>query len=206
MDIMLIAGLWLRATVWEGTAAELARLGHRPIPVELPGVDDEDPDATLADQIGAVLAAVDHADRPLVVGHSAAATLAWMAADRRPDTVAGAVMVGGFPPASGGLYADFFEIVDGVMPFPGWEPFEGPDSDDIDDATKQRVAAETVPVPEGVARGTVELTDERRHDVPVTMVCPEYSPDDVVDIDSGHWPMGTRPLELARILAAVAAR
>jgi hypothetical protein len=55
------------------------------------------------------------------------------------------------------------------------------------------------------------------------MVCPEYTPAearewldagdlpelakakhiDLVDIDSGHWPMLTRPAELARILADI---
>jgi pimeloyl-ACP methyl ester carboxylesterase len=55
-------------------------------------------------------------------------------------------------------------------------------------------------------------------------VCPEFSPAqarewiaagdmpelarakhlDLVDIDSGHWPMLTRPVELARLLAAAA--
>jgi hypothetical protein len=56
--------------------------------------------------------------------------------------------------------------------------------------------------------------------VPVTLVCPEFSPDEArawlaegelpelertevtfVDVDSGHWPMVTRPAELARLLA-----
>src|SRR5690606_1000497 len=111
----------------------------------------------LDDQVAAVVAAVDRADSPIVVGHSAASTLAWIAADRRPDAVRSAVLVGGFPAGDGDTYAEYFEIVDGVMPFPGWGPFEGPDSDDLDDAAKEAVAAGAVPVAEGVARGTVQL-------------------------------------------------
>jgi pimeloyl-ACP methyl ester carboxylesterase len=58
----------------------------------------------------------------------------------------------------------------------------------------------------------------------VLVVCPEFTPDqakawiaggetpelarakhvDLVDIDSGHWPMFTRPAELARLLADAA--
>jgi hypothetical protein len=77
-----------------------------------------------------------------------------------------------------------------------------------------------VPVPEGVAQGVVRLTDERRYDVPVALICPEFTPAQVrewiaegelpelarakhlelVDIDSGHWPMLTRPAELAALL------
>jgi hypothetical protein len=62
--------------------------------------------------------------------------------------------------------------------------------------------------------------------VPVTLICPEFSPEqaqewidsgevpeltlvthlDLVDIDSGHWPMVTKPRVLARLLAAASSR
>ncbi len=220
MDIVLIAGLWLPVTVWDEVAGALEALGHRPIPVALPGVDDGSTTATLDDQLGAVLAAVDGADRPLVVGHSAASTLAWLAADRRPDGVGGVVMIGGMPTPDGEPYAAFFPVVDGEMAFPGWGPFEGPDSDDLDGEARARIESGAVAVPEGVASGVVRLTDDRRFDVPVTLVCPEFSTDQArewlaegqmpelakahqlsfVDIDSGHWPMASCPAELARVL------
>jgi pimeloyl-ACP methyl ester carboxylesterase len=112
------------------------------------------------------------------------------------------------------------------MPFPGWEPFEGADAADLDAETRGRFTSAAVPVPEGVARGVVRLTDERRFDVPAVLVCPEFSPAeaqewldagelpelsrvqhlDLVDIDSGHWPMLTRPHELAQILISTANR
>lgn len=225
MDIVLIAGLWLDASTWDSVADHLRASGHRPVPVELPGQGDGDTGATLDDQVAAVLAAVDAADgRPLVVGHSAACTLAWLVADARPDDVAGVVLIGGFPSAGGEPYADLFEPQDGVMAFPGWAPFEGPDSADLDDAAKAAFEASSIPVPEWVSRGVVRLTDERRFDVPVVVVCPEFTPDgakewiaagDVpelararqvtfVDLDSGHWPMITAPEALARVLAEVA--
>ena len=70
----------------------------------------------------------------------------------------------------------------------------------------------------------IRLADERRYDVPVVLICPEFSPaqarewiehgqvpelaksKDVsfIDIDSGHWPMISAPAELARLLAQVA--
>jgi pimeloyl-ACP methyl ester carboxylesterase len=226
MDILLVGGLWLNgATVWDRVASELEALGHHPVPVTLPGQGDGSVSATLEDQLAAVLAAVDAAPgRPLVVGHSAACTLAWMAADRRPQRVARIALVGGAPTTDGQPYADFFEVRDGLMPFPGWEPFQGPDAADLDERARKELEAAAVPVPEGVARGVVRLTDERRFGVPVVMVCPEFGPDqarewidggevpelaraervDFVDIDSGHWPMLTRPAELARLLARVA--
>jgi pimeloyl-ACP methyl ester carboxylesterase len=225
MDIVLIAGLWLDASAWDGVVPALEALGHHPVPVTLPGQGDGARSATLEDQVAAVLAAVDSAPgRPMVVGHSAASTLAWLAADARPEKVARVALVGGFPGADGTPYADFFEVTDGVMPFPGWEPFEGADSADLDEEARRRFEAAAVPVPEGVSRGVVRLADERRYGVPVVLVCPEYSPAQArewisagavpelakathvkyVDIDSGHWPMITRPAELARLLAATA--
>src|SRR3954454_14442474 len=102
MDILLIAGLWLDAAAWDPVVPALTALGHRPVPVALPGQGDGDGSATLEDQVAAVLAAVDIADgTPLVVGHSAACTLAWRAADARPGAVAGVVLIGGFPSADG---------------------------------------------------------------------------------------------------------
>jgi pimeloyl-ACP methyl ester carboxylesterase len=225
MDIILIAGLWLDGTAWRDVVPALQELGHRPIPLTLPGQGDGRPSATLDDQVAAVLAAVDAADGPsLVVGHSAAATLAWLAADARADKVAKVALIGGFPSADGEPYADFFPTADGMMAFPGWEPFEGADSADLDEATRDSMAAAAIPVPEGVTKGVVRLTDERRYDIPVVLVCPEFSPAqaqewiasgelpelarvkhlEYVDIDSGHWPMVTKPVELARLLAAAA--
>ncbi|MBO0805949.1 MAG: alpha/beta hydrolase [Nocardiopsaceae bacterium] len=225
MDMLLIGGLWLDGSAWDKVVPALEELGHHPVPLTLPGQGDGAASATLDDQVAAVLAAVDAAPgKPVVVGHSAASTLAWLAADARPERVARVVLVGGFPSADGKPYADFFEIAGGVMPFPGWGPFEGPDSADLDEAARRAIASAAIPVPEGVARGVVRFADERRFDVPVTVVCPEFTPADarewidggqvpelaksrhvdLVDIGSGHWPMFTRPADLARLLAVVA--
>ena len=225
MDIVLVAGLWLDGSAWDEVVPALKALGHRPVPLTLPGQGDGSTSATLDDQLATVLAAVDAApERPMVVGHSAACSLAWLAADSRPEKVAKVALIGGFPSHDGQTYADFFEPKDGVMPFPGWTPFEGPDSVDLDEEARRRFEAAAIPVPVGVSRGVVRLTDDRRFDVPVVLVCPEFDPAqarewinagdvpelakakhlDVVDIDSGHWPMVTRPAELARLLAAAA--
>ncbi|WP_182376905.1 alpha/beta hydrolase [Nocardioides sp. WS12] len=222
MDIVLIAGMWLDGSAWDAVVPELEKLGHRPIPLTLPGQGDGNADATYDDQVAAVVAAVDAADGPaLVVGHSAACALAWAAVDTRPEQVAHVALIGGMPRQDGEKYFGFFEPVDGVVPFPGWEPFAGPDSDDIPDDMKATVAAGAIAVPAAITQGIVRLTDERRYDVPVTLVCPEFSPAeakewlesgdipaltkatrlDFADIDSGHWPMFTKPAELAGILA-----
>lgn len=227
MDIVLVAGLWLDGSAWDAVVPALEALGHRPVPLTLPGQGDGRRSATLDEQVAAALAAIDASPgKPLVVGHSAACTLAWLAADARPEKVAKVALIGGFPSSDGQPYFGGFETTDGVLPFPGWGPFEGPDSADLGEDTKRRIAAAAIPVPEGVTKGVVHLTDERRFDVPVAIVCPEFTPaearewigaDDVpelakakhlefVDIDSGHWPMFSKPNELARLLSEVAAQ
>jgi pimeloyl-ACP methyl ester carboxylesterase len=223
VDMLLIAGLWLDGSVWGKVAEQLEARGHHAVPVTLPGQGDGNASATLADQSAAVIAAVDAAaGRPMVVGHSAACSLAWLAADARPAKISKVALIGGFPAAAGQAYFDAAQ--DGALAFPGWGEFEGPDSADLDDAAKQAIASAAIPVPEGVIRGVVRLTDERRYDVPVVLVCPEFSPAQArewiehgqvpelakakkvsfLDIDSGHWPMISAPAGLARLLAGVA--
>lgn len=227
MDIVLIAGLWLDGSAWAEVVPALERLGHHPMALTLPGQGAGPRTATLDDQVAALLAAVDATSaRPMVVGHSAAASLAWLAADARPEKVAQVVLIGGFPAGDGQPYADLFEPQDGVLAFPGWGAFEGPDSADLDDTARQQIEAAAIPVPEGVSKGKVRLRDARRFDVPVVLVCPEFSPAqarewitagelpelararhlDLVDIDSGHWPMVSQPAALARLLDSVAVR
>lgn len=147
-----------------------------------------------------------------------------MAIDARPDAVSGVAFVGGFPQSDGEPYADFYEPVNGQMEFPGWAAFEGPDSADLDEPTRDSIASGMVPVPEGVSRAPVRLRDERRYRVPVTVICPEFSPEDaqeeidggnapelaavvnvrIIDLDSGHWPMVTQPAALAEAIIAAA--
>jgi pimeloyl-ACP methyl ester carboxylesterase len=101
-----------------------------------------------------------------------------------------------------------------------------PHSADLDDAAKQALASAAIPVPEGVTRGVVRLADESRYDVPVVVICPEFTPAQArewigqgevpelakssnvsfASIDSGHWPMISAPAGLARLLAQAAAR
>jgi pimeloyl-ACP methyl ester carboxylesterase len=222
MDIVLMAGLWLQESAWAGVAARLAERGHRPVPVALPGQGDGNRSATLADQVAAVLAAVDSAaGRPMVVGHSAASSLAWLAVDARPGKVARAVFVGGWPAPDGQPYFDGLPAKDGAVSFPGWDEFEGPDSADLDGAARQAFAAAAIPVPEGVASAAVRLADPRRYAVPAVLICPAQIKElisqgqlpelakiqnlSLVDIDSGHWPMITAPAELARLIDQAAA-
>ncbi|WP_110182219.1 alpha/beta fold hydrolase [Nocardioides solisilvae] len=230
MRTVLVAGLWLDARAWAEVVPALAELAVDGVPVSLPGQGAPAPEGratTLDDQLAAVVAEVDatpEGEQVVVVGHSAASTLAWAAADARLDRVAGVVLVGGVPTTDGTAYADFFPPADDVVPFPGWEPFEGPGIADLDAEARAALAALTLPVPHSVTTSTVRYTDARRRDVPVVLVCCEFTPEQarewiagdvpelqqatrlrLVDLDAGHWPMASAPVPFARCLAEAAA-
>lgn len=227
MKIVLIAGMWLDGRSWQQVIPELERHGHDAVAVSLPGQGGAPAEATLDDQVAAVVAAVDQAGGPVVVvGHSAAATLAWVAADARPEVVARVVMVGGFPVADGSAYFDAIEPVDGQVVWPGWQTFAGPDSDDLDEAARALMELHLHPVSSAITHARVRLGDERRYQVPVTLICPEFSVEDArtwiasgeltelektdrldfADIDSGHWPMYSAPVEFAAMLDEITRR
>lgn len=220
MRIVLVNGLWLTASVWTPVLRELQARSVDAVAVEVPTA----PGTTFDDQLGAVLGAIDASPTPvIVVGHSAAATLAWAATAARVDLVRRAVFIGGMPVADGEQYAPFFPVEDGVMAFPGWGPFEGADSDDLDADQRAEIERDAVPVPGEVATGVVHYASDDRFDIGATLVCPEFSAADAkewleagelpelarvrdleyVDLDSGHWPMVSAPRELAEILAAI---
>jgi pimeloyl-ACP methyl ester carboxylesterase len=90
--------------------------------------------------------------------------------------------------------------------------------------TRPSASVAAIPVPEGVTRAVIRLADERRYDVPVVLICPEFTPAQArqwidqgevpelaksknlsfLDIDSGHWPMISAPADLARLLSQAA--
>ncbi len=82
-------------------------------------------------------------------------------------------------------------------------------------------------MPGGVLRETVELTNDARRDIPSTMICTAYPSEEYkkyaadhdwawlagvgelrnatwIDLPTSHWPMWSRPQELAAIIGDVA--
>jgi len=231
MDVVLVPGAWLNAASWEKVTALLEQAGHRPHPLTLPGMASVDADRsgiTLGDHVRAVVEAIDRVEgQVLLVGHSVGAGIAHAAVDARPDRVARAVYVGGFPGPDGRPLLTGLPAHDGEVPMPDWaEVGEQANIVDFDDAGLTRFYADAVPEPEGVLTSPQRLTDERRYDVPVTVVCPEFSAEDLrgwvadgeepvtefarisdveyVDLPGGHWPQLTQPDKLARIIVDAA--
>jgi pimeloyl-ACP methyl ester carboxylesterase len=227
MEIVLVPGLWLHGSSWDAVTPTLESAGHRVRALTLPGMESKDADrtgVTRADQVDAVVAAIDDADGPvLLVGHSAGGGIVHAAVDARPDRVARAIYVGGFPTPDGQSGPAMFPAANGEVPMPDWaEIGEEADIVDFDEESLAQFYADAIPVPETVLTEPQRLSDERRYDVPVTAICPEYTVEqlrtwikdgeepvaeftrikdvDFVDLPGGHWPQLTQPDKRAQAI------
>lgn len=225
MDILLIPGLWLDASSWGAIVPALEQAGHEPRPLTMPGVGapgSETADIGIQDWVDAVVAEIDAAAGQVVlVGHSGGGNVVWAAAEARADRVARVIFVDTVPPPDGGVISEF-EIVDGVIPFPGWDSFDDEDVADLDEATRATWADRTRAVPAKVPTDPIRLEGERRRSVPVTILSggmneqsfreaisqwgrfgEEFAAierSEVVRLGSGHWPQFSQPDALARAL------
>jgi pimeloyl-ACP methyl ester carboxylesterase len=234
LDIILIPGLWLDGSSWDRVVPVLEQSGHRAHPLTLPGMESREADRsriTLRDHVDVVVDTIDSlagdSGKVVLVGHSAGAAIAYAAVDARPDRVARAILIGGFPTADGDALVEGFAAEGGEIPFPDWSEFTEDDLADLDEAALAEFRERALPSPEGVTRGPQRLTDERRYEVPFTVIATEFTSAmlrdwinqgeapvrefakirDVtyVDLPTGHWPQFTRPEALGQaILDAIA--
>jgi pimeloyl-ACP methyl ester carboxylesterase len=233
MDIILIPGLWLDGSSWDDVTPILERSGHRTHPLALPGTESVDADRsqiTLDDHVDAVVDAIDSVapagSAVGLVGHSHGGVLAYAASDRRADRVAHLVYVASEPHAADEPYADGegggWPSVGGEVPLPDWAFFDDEMTADLDEAQRDAIRRRSVPSPNLATRMPLALADDRRLDIPSTVIACEYSSGQLkewiaagepsaqelgrlrnvtyVDLDSGHWPQFTRPAAIAEII------
>jgi pimeloyl-ACP methyl ester carboxylesterase len=233
MDVVLIPGLWLDGSSWDEVVPTLDQAGHRTHALTLPGMESRDADRskiTLRDHVDAVVEVIDSFDpadgKVVLVGHSGGGAIAHAAVDTRPDRVARVVYVDSWPLGAGGVINDGYPADNGEVPLPGWSLFDEDDLVDLDDELRTAFRERAVPSPEHVARDPQQLFDERRYDVPATVIACEFTSAmlrqwmeqgeppllelaklrdvEYIDLPTGHWPQFTRPQELGRaILASV---
>ena len=230
--VVLVPGFWLGAWAWDDVVAHLHEHGVAALALTMPGLEANYPDrgsVRLEDHVAAIeqaLALAPPGARTVLVAHSGAAVPATVALDRHVDEVDHVVWV------------DTAPVVDGYVMDPDVEGSERPLSAQYDEELEQgsmaglseeQLAAfreRAVPQPASSMRDAVSLADERRLDVPGTIVCTAFSAADyrsyaeqgtpflqgllqhrrleLVDLPTGHWPMWSKPAELADIIAQAA--
>lgn len=230
--IVLIAGHWLGAWAWDETLEHLESDHIRAVAMTLPGLDGDDSDRatkTLDDQAAAIRDVVaQHGDQPaILVAHSGANAPVSLVLDRHPELVSRVVWVDSGPVADGSVFAPDFPDELEELPLPSFDALgqqaslEGLSADIL-----ERFRARAVPEPAAVIRQPVELVNEARHGIPTTLVCCSISSEqvmelvqaghpmfaevanfehvDTIDLPTGHWPMWSRPGDLAEVIRSAA--
>lgn len=196
--------------------------------------DDPDRAArTLDDQADAIRAELERLEvsterRAVIVAHSGANAPVSLILDRHPELVARVVWVDSGPVASGSVFApDLPHDVD-ELPLPPFDVLGQQASlEGLSPEMLARFREQAVPEPGPVLRQSVELVNDDRRAVPTTLVCCSirsgqvrelaqaghpmfaevaYLMDvDMIDLPTGHWPMWSRPRDLAEVILAAAA-
>jgi pimeloyl-ACP methyl ester carboxylesterase len=225
--IILVPGFWLGAWAWDEVAGHLRRDGHDVTALTLPGQESKAEDRssiTFEDHVDAIIDAVETAERPVVLAvHSASGFGGYVASDRVPEKIAVMVYVDtapGKPPIEASQEGD--------KPLIWKEISEGENLDGLSEEQLATFRERAVPVPGGVLRGTYEFTNDARRDIPSTVIATGYTSEDYqgyakenpewaflaglpelrnvtwVDLPTSHWPMWSKPAELAKIIGDVA--
>ena len=226
--IILVPGFWLGAWAWDEVASALRADGHDVTAITLPGLESADADRSaisFEDHVQAIVAAVEAApSRPVLAVHSASGFSGYAASDRVPEKIAAMVYVD-TAPGRGALDPDFDSVEKPMV----WADVEAEENlDGLSDAQKQTFRERAVPVPGALLRESVELTNEARRDIPSTLIATGFTSEQYqtyarehpewaflagipelrnvhwVDLPTSHWPMWSRPQELAKIIGDVA--
>ena len=225
--IVLVPGFWLGAWAWDDVATALRADGHDVTALTLPGLDPADADrasVTLADHVEAICGAVREAGEPVVLAvHSGAGGAGYAASDRVPDRIATMVYVDSGP-ATGALNPD---LTADELPLPSPDQLAAEENlDGLSEEQLETFRRRAVPEPGAILRESPQLTNDARLDVRTTVICTGFSSEQVkeaieegyawlggltelrnvtwVDLPTSHWPMWSRPRELAGVLSDVA--
>ena len=225
--VILVPGFWLGAWAWDEVAAALRADGHDVTALTLPGLESVDADRstiTLSDHVDAICEAVRAAGAPVVLAvHSGTGFSGYAASDRVPERIASMVYVDSAP-GIGALDPGFGAVEKPLV----WKEIE--EEENLDGLTGEQMETfrqRAVPQPGGVVREGAKLTNGARRDIPSTVICTGFPSEKVkeyakehnwawlgglaelrditwVDLPTSHWPMWSRPRELAGIIGAVA--
>jgi pimeloyl-ACP methyl ester carboxylesterase len=226
--IVLAPGFWLGAWAWDEVADALRGDRHTVTALTLPGLESAAADrsaVTMSDHVDAICEAVEAVGVPVVLAvHSGTGFAGYAASDRIPERIAAMVYVDSAP-GIGAMNPGFQGV---ELPLPSPEELAADENlDGLSDEQLETFRQRAVPQPGGVLREGAKLTNDARCDIPSTIVCTGFPSEQLkayaeennpawlgglaelrdvtwVDLPTSHWPMWSRPDELADIIGDVA--
>jgi pimeloyl-ACP methyl ester carboxylesterase len=227
---VLIPGAWLGAWAWKRVSPELEKRGHSAFPVTLTGMGERvhlaTKDVGLETAVQDVLNVIKYneIDNFVLVGHSFAGKVAAVVADRAHEKVKKVIYLDSFRPKRVRTPQGSFDPVEDFGPQPPGAfaiPLTNETVDRIGKDVKGKVRtwmmAMATPWPMKMARDPV-LLSKNYGDVKESYVFCTLTGDPVDEIiagkwgklqgpykvmETGHWPMITKPKELADAMIAL---
>ncbi|MEU2390675.1 alpha/beta hydrolase [Streptomyces sp. NPDC007369] len=228
-NFVLVPGAWLGAWAWDAVAAELRAAGHDAHALTLSGLAERRAAASWAGQQTHVHDIVDAVERldlhdVVLVGHSYAGIPVGQAAELIGDRLARVVFVDADVPvdgepfvsgwAGGAGVAASIEANGGLWPPPTAGDYAG---QDLDEEQIARIVAGCTPHPGATLTEPAALARSLGELPAVYVKClldgPEPPPAagellksdswTLLTLNTGHWPMFSRPAELAGVLAGM---
>jgi pimeloyl-ACP methyl ester carboxylesterase len=223
--IILVPGFWLGAWAWDDVVDTLRADGHDVTALTLPGLDSPETDRsgiTFEDHVNEIVAAVKAAAGSVVLAvHSGAGASGYAASDCVPERIAAMVYVDSGPataPLDPGFDGDDF-------PLPSWEDLDE-NLEGIGPEQLETFRNRSVPEPAGPMRESATLSNDARLDIPSIAICNAFTSDQYkeavregqtwlggfadlrnltwIDMPTSHWPMWSRPQDLAKAIGDVA--
>ena len=228
--IVLIAGHWLGAWAWDEVLEHLDQTNA--VALTLPGLDPEDPARTartLEEQAEAVADVVTGLGGPVtLVAHSGANFPVSLVLDQHPELIHRMVWVDSGPVGPGSVFLPGFPEDAAELPLPAFDELGQQASlEGLSDEVLDRFRTRAVPEPGPVLRERLDLSNDARRQIPTTLVCcsipgaqmmelarsghpmfaetAELTDVEILDLPTGHWPMWSRPGDLAEVISRVAA-
>ncbi|WP_282785020.1 alpha/beta hydrolase [Nocardia sp. CC201C] len=233
--ILLVPGFWLGAWAWDEVAEVLRDAGDDVTALTPRGLDPADAgrlSTTLEQQARHIVDAVPEGERRVLVLHSGAAVTGYLATDLAPERFERVIYVDTAPAWPGFAVNPGLDPALPAWELPAWDEFraEQPNLlDGLDEAALARFRERAVSEPAPLVSVPVTLSDRpQRFAVPTTMICSSFTTEvaqqlldapevslfdelahidaDYVDLPTGHWPMFSRPKELAELIHGTANR
>lgn len=226
--LILVPGHWLGSWAWDEVQEHLTAFGRTTTSLTLPGLDASDPQRssrTFRDQAAAIRRVLESRSEPAtIVAHSGANAPVTLVMDENPELIQRVIWVDSGPMASGVAFAADFPADSPGLPLPDFDVLAQQASlEGLSEGMLDRFREKAVSQPAPALRHSVKLANETRFNVPNTFICcsmpgsqikelvkaghpvfaevGNYKDVTYVDLPTGHWPMWSRPIDLARAIA-----